>query len=236
MLVAAAPPRDDAEQPSNVQPQNEEDRAASLQGTSLVVAPDIARLKMLLPTIFFGLSTVAISTGYELDSAGRRRMAETDVFKWDNVFLKLRYRCFVSGVSHVSTTEVRTQRHLDGIEREYFVCLDSIKYNFSIGADPRLETSGTDRVQWAARRCEALDEENLQPKRHQVGDQVDCWRPKKNLLDFSVDTRACGEPVCTLAHVYSCTAIDCVQLTSPRKQFSSVFGGDVAIERSEGTS
>jgi len=41
--------------------------------------------------------------------------------------------------------------------------------------------------------------------------------------------RFCGKPVCTLAHVYSCSAADCVQLTSPAKQFVSIFGGDAAL-------
>ena len=39
----------------------------------------------------------------------------------------------------------------------------------------------------------------------------------------------CGEPLCTLAHVYSCSATDCVQLTAPEKQFSPVYGGDEAL-------
>jgi len=149
-------------------------------------------------------------------------MGEIEAFRWDVLFLKLRHRCNVLGVYHDTISESRIRRDWDGLEREYIVCIDSYRYNISIGFDPRIGTSGLDRVQRTATRCK-VSTANHAEKRLTVGDQVDCWRPRKDLSYISVDRGFCGRPLCTLAHVYSCSATGCVQLTTPAKQFSSVF-------------
>jgi len=62
-----------------------------------------------------------------------------------------------------------------------------------------------------------------------VGDQVDCWRPRIDVFHIPVDMDICGKSTCTLESVYSCLEPDCVQLTTPKTQFLSVFDGGSAL-------
>jgi hypothetical protein len=73
------------------------------------------------------------------------------------------------------------------------------------------------------------DEEHLAAARLAIGDQVDCWRPRMDLSNISVDTESCGLPHCTSAHVYSCVATGCVQLTTPKEEFDYFFRGHAPL-------
>merc|ERR1712224_872852 len=113
----------------------------------------------------------------------------------------------------------------DGTEREYLVCFDSYRYNVSVGSDPRSLIFGFDRVRRISEICQAstIGREHPRAESLTIGDQVDCWRPRKDLSNMPVDMRSCGQPYCTLVHVYSCSTTDCVQLITPAEQFDSVF-------------
>jgi len=74
-----------------------------------------------------------------------------------------------------------------------------------------------------------VDVTRLEARALAVGDQVDCWRPRMHVSNISVAKDVCGQPVCTLEHIYSCVTENCVQLTSPATQFLSVFRGRAAL-------
>ena len=99
-----------------------------------------------LPIFSVGLGVWLITLGYRLSSQGHRYRIETAAFRWEDLFSRLRYRCTVHGVDHEATTESRTRQDWDGVEREYFVCFDSYRYNISVGPDPRIRTSGFHEV------------------------------------------------------------------------------------------
>jgi hypothetical protein len=124
------------------------------------------------------------------------------------------------------TRESRTRTGLDGIEREDFVCIEAYRYKFSVSDDRRIEKSGLERQQRSDETCEASASETTHPAAgsHKIGDRVQCWRPFEHLHEIIVQRISCGKPVCTLADVYSCDDLDCVQLTDPAGQFRFRFG------------
>jgi hypothetical protein len=142
----------------------------------------------------------------------------------EQTFLKLRTVCNVTAIHHECRTESYTRFDIDGVEREYFRCMDLFQYNFSAGAEPQVEILGYDRLGRAEQTCEAstIEKKHLLPTSWKVGDQVACWRPQMDISNMTVQGKFCGRTNCTLADVYSCDVPDCVQITDPAKQFDLV--------------
>ena len=107
-------------------------------------------------------------------------------------------------VEYECTTESRSRLDWDGIEREYPVSFDSYRYSIALGSDSAIGSSAFDRVQRAAHVCDAPNVSALEGP-PVAGRQVDCWRPQTDLSTITVDMRICAEPICTLAHVFSCS-------------------------------
>jgi hypothetical protein len=165
--------------------------------------------------------------GFTCVVIGTKIADETEIFQPEKAFMKLRARCTALGVDReYLTTESHTRTGLDGIEREEFVCIEAYRYKFSVSDDRRIEKSGLERQQRSDETCEASASETTHPAAgsHKIGDRVQCWRPFEHLHEIIVQRISCGKPVCTLADVYSCDDLDCVQLTDPAGQFRFRFG------------
>ena len=170
-----------------------------------------------------GLSFISI--GYKWVTTGKRNVGESESLQDDEIFVRLRDRCLALGVYHESRTESHARTGLDGVEREVFFCVDTYRYNFSVGSDSRIKISGPERLRRSEVACEASAEEGAHraPGSLEIGDEVDCWRPLLNLQSISLERISCERPTCTLADVYSCSDPYCVQLTDPAEQFRLYF-------------
>lgn len=184
--------------------------------------------KKALRRVFLGVDLWLLSIGCRLILIGRRYREETDAFRWERLFSKLRDRCDVADVECECTRQSHARLDWDGIEREYPVAFLTCKYNITGGSHSAIGNSAFDRVQGAANFCKASNVSAVAGL-PAVGDQVDCWRPQMDFSTTTVEMRICAEPVCTLAHVFSCATVDCIQLSSPAKQFFFVFRGEAVL-------
>ena len=99
-------------------------------------------------------------------------------FQQSETFVKLPVKCIASGFYQESTTESVARTGLDGVEREDFFCVDTYRYNFSVGNDRSIELSGEERLRRSEKTCEASAVEGMSPAaaRLKVGDRADGHR------------------------------------------------------------
>ena len=107
----------------------------------------------------------------------------------------------------------------------------SFRYTISIGADAAIEKSGPEKVRRFSTDCQRYitDEAYRLSPSIRVGNKARCWRLRKDLYKDAISSRLCGRPVCTLADVYSCSVVGCVQLTDPEEQLSDLQANDLLV-------